>query len=66
MPDWLLLLLLLIPVGLLYAMVLGFAKKDMIRRHEAGRNNFIVMAIVLIPVAGPLLYLLVRRWLVPR
>ena len=64
MPDWLILLLLLIPVGLLYATVLGLAKKDMTIRHEAGRSNFIVLAILLIPVAGPLLYLIVRHWLV--
>lgn len=63
MRTFLLLLLLILPIALLYATVLGQAKKDMARRSQAGLDNTPVYAILLIPVIGPVIYLLVRPWL---
>ena len=59
MIDLLLALGLLIPVVLLYMFVLGLAKKDIAEGRQAATPTY---AILLIPLVGPLFYL-VFRWL---
>lgn len=58
MTDLLLALGLLIPVILLYIFVLGLAKKDI----AAGQASTPTYAILLIPLVGPLFYLLWRAF----
>lgn len=59
MIDLLLALGLLIPVVLLYMFVLGLAKKDI---AEGRQVALVAYAILLIPLAGPLFYLLFRSF----
>jgi hypothetical protein len=59
MTDLLLALGLLIPVVLLYIFVLGLAKKDIAEGRQASTPTY---AILLIPLLGPLFYLLFRSF----
>ena len=63
----LLIALVLIGVGVLvYRPIMKLARRDMAARTAAGRSNAFVYAILLLPVVGPVFYLLVRRTLLPR
>jgi hypothetical protein len=59
MIDLLLTLGLLIPVIFLYVFVLGLAKKDIAEGRQAA---LVAYAILLIPLVGPLFYLLFRAF----
>jgi hypothetical protein len=59
MIDFLLMLGLLTPVILLYIFVLRLAKKDLAERPQAMLPTY---AILLIPLVGPLFYLLFRAF----
>ncbi len=60
MPDWLILTIAMILIGLLYISVLGLAMKDMGWRKERGKSNSVLVAILLLPLLGPLIYLVFR------
>jgi Na+/proline symporter len=59
MTDFLLMLGLLAPVIILYVFVLGLAKKDLAERQQAMLPTY---AILLIPLVGPLFYLVFRAF----
>lgn len=60
MPDWLLLSIAMLVIGLLYISVLGLALKDMGHRKEEGKSNSILVALLLFPLVGPVIYLVFR------
>ena len=51
---------------LLYRPILRLARADMASRKSAGLGNGIVYAVLLFPILGPVLYLLIRRALLPK
>ena len=51
---------------LLYRPILRLARTDMATRKAAGLGSGIVYAVLLFPILGPLVYLLVRKALLPR
>lgn len=59
-------LLVIVVAVLIYRPILKIARNDMARRREAGMGSGIVYAILLLPIFGPLLYLLVRRMMLPK
>ncbi|PPK87217.1 hypothetical protein CLV84_0153 [Neolewinella xylanilytica] len=62
-----LILLVLILVGvLIYRPIMKLARRDMAARTAAGLSNSVVYAILLLPVIGPVFYLLVRRAMLPK
>ncbi|NJB87774.1 ACR3 family arsenite efflux pump ArsB [Lewinella marina] len=53
-------------VVLIYRPILKIARDDMALRKAAGRGNGLVYAVLLLPIFGPLIYLLVRRLMLPK
>ncbi|WP_420458677.1 hypothetical protein [Neolewinella sp.] len=51
---------------LIYRPILRIAREDMAARKRAGYSNSYVYAILLFPILGPLVYLLVRRLMLPQ
>ena len=51
---------------LIYRPILRIAREDMTVRKRAGYSNSYVYAILLFPILGPLVYLLLRRLLLPQ
>ena len=63
----LLIALVLLVVGVfIYRPIMKIARRDMAARTAAGLSNAMVYTLLLLPVFGPLLYLLFRRALLPR
>ena len=63
----LLIALVLLVVGVfIYRPIMKIARRDMAARTAAGQSNALVYTLLLLPVFGPLLYLLFRRALLPR
>ena len=63
----LLIALVLLVVGVfIYRPIMKIARRDMAARTAAGLSNALVYTLLLLPVFGPLLYLLFRRALLPR
>lgn len=59
-------LLVLILVGVvIYRPIMKLARRDMAARSAAGLSNSVVYAILLLPVVGPVFYLLVRKAMLP-
>lgn len=58
---WVMLGVLVVAV-LVYWPILRIARVDMARRSEAGLNNGIVYAVLLLPLVGPVVYLVFRRF----
>lgn len=52
-------------VFILYWPVMRLAREDMVARSRAGMGNGVIYAILLLPLLGPLIYLLLRRALLP-
>ena len=52
-------------VAVLYWPIMRMAREDMAARSRAGLGNGVVYAILLLPLFGPLVYLLLRRALLP-
>jgi hypothetical protein len=50
---------------LIYRPILKLARADMAVRKQDGLGNGIVYAVLLIPIFGPLVYLLVRKLMLP-
>ncbi|MGB3800819.1 MAG: hypothetical protein WA952_13470 [Lewinella sp.] len=60
-------LVILILVGvLIYRPIMKLARRDMAARTAAGLTNSVVWAILLLPVVGPVFYLLVRKAMLPK
>lgn len=51
---------------IIYRPILRLAREDMAARKRVGWGNGVVYAILLIPLFGPLLYLLVRKGMLPK
>ena len=51
---------------MIYRPILKIANEDMAARTRSGRSNAVVYALLLFPLLGPLLYLLIRKSLLPR
>jgi hypothetical protein len=51
---------------LIYRPILKQAGEDMAARSRAGLSNGIVYALILLPLLGPLIYLAIRKSLVPK
>ena len=47
---------------LIYWPILRIARVDMARRSQAGLSNGIVYAVLLLPLVGPVVYLVFRRF----
>ena len=63
----LLIALVLLVIGVfVYRPIMKIARRDMAARTAAGQSNALVYTLLLLPVFGPLLYLLFRRTLLPR
>ena len=63
----LLIALVLLVIGVfIYRPIMKIARRDMAARTAAGQSNALVYTLLLLPVFGPLLYLLFRRTLLPR
>lgn len=63
----LLIALVLLVIGVfIYRPIMRIARRDMAARTAAGQSNALVYTLLLLPVFGPLLYLLFRRALLPR
>ena len=63
----LLIALVLLVIGVfIYRPIMKIARRDMAARTAAGQSNALVYTLLLLPVFGPLLYLLFRRALLPR
>ena len=63
----LLIALVLLVIGVfVYRPIMKIARRDMAARTAAGQSNALVYTLLLLPVFGPLLYLLFRRALLPR
>ena len=58
-------LVVIILIVLIYRPILKMARADMAIRKQDGLGNGIVYAVLLIPVVGPLVYLLVRKLMLP-
>ena len=68
MPDVTTLLVsvaVIVLIVLLYRPIMRQAWEDMARRSQAGLSNSYVYAILLFPILGPLMYLLVRKSMLP-
>jgi hypothetical protein len=65
-PSVLIGLAALILAVVVYRPILKLAAKDMAARSRAGLSNGIVYALILLPLLGPLIYLAIRKTLVPR
>ncbi len=50
---------------LIYRPILKVASADMAARSRSGLSNGIIYAILLFPLIGPLVYLLIRKSLLP-
>ena len=65
--QYALLLLGLILIGVfVYRPIMKLARRDMAARTAAGLTNSFVYAILLLPILGPLFYLLVRKAMLPK
>ena len=65
--QYALLLLGLILLGVfVYRPIMKLARRDMAARTAAGLSNSFVYAILLLPILGPLFYLLVRKAMLPK
>ncbi len=62
----LLALALILIAFLIYRPIMKLARRDMAARTAAGLSNSLVYAILLLPVLGPLFYLLVRKAMLPK
>ena len=63
----LLIALVLLVIGVfIYRPIMKIARRDMAARTAAGQSNALIYTLLLLPVFGPLLYLLFRRALLPR
>lgn len=51
---------------LIYRPILRLAREDMAVRREAGLGSGVVYAVLLFPILGPLVYLLVRKAMLPK
>lgn len=56
----------IILIVLIYRPILKTARTDMAVRKEEGLGNGIVYAVLLIPIIGPLVYLLIRKSMLPK
>lgn len=61
MRDTLILLLILVIALAVYWPIMRIARKDLAERARAGLGNGVVYAVLLLPLFGPLIYLLLRN-----
>lgn len=61
MQKTLIFLAVLVVAVAVYWPILRIARTDIARRAAAGRSNGLLYAVLLIPLFGPLIYLLVRK-----
>ncbi|MTB50561.1 hypothetical protein [Lewinella sp. W8] len=61
MRDTLILLLILIIAFAIYWPIMRIARRDLAERNQAGLGNGVVYAILLLPLFGPIIYLLLRN-----
>lgn len=65
MSDFVTILLVLALAFCIYFPVLRIARRDMNARVTAGLSAAPVLMILMLPIVGPLFYLLVRRYFLP-
>jgi hypothetical protein len=61
MRDTLILLLILVIAIAVYWPIMRIARRDLAERNEAGMGNGVVYAILLLPLFGPIIYLVFRN-----
>lgn len=61
MQKALVFLLILVIAVAIYWPILRMARKDIAQRSAAGLGNGVLYAVLLIPLFGPIIYLLVRK-----
>lgn len=62
MRNVLVLLMILLAAFLVYWPILRLAKKDIAARSRAGLSNGLLFAVLFIPLLGPVVYLVFRRY----